>query len=155
MKIAIGSDHLGFNLKETLKEFIKTLGHEVIDFGCNSSEPVDYPDIAGKLAHGIARGEAERGILICGTGIGMAIAANKVKGIRAAQCHDVYSAERAAKSNNAHIITMGSLVIGSELAKAITRTWLNSAFNGGPSARKVQKIMDLEMQGENFKEENF
>lgn len=144
MKIAIGCDHLAFNLKEDLKQYIPTLGHEVIDYGCFSTEPVDYPDVAKVVARAIISGEAERGILICGTGIGMAMAANKIKGVRAAQCHDVYSAERAAKSNNAHIITLGALVIGRELAKHIVKTWLESYFSGGPSQRKIEKIMALE-----------
>lgn len=144
MRVALGSDHLGFDLKEQLKEFVASLGHEVMDYGCSSHEPVDYPEIAGDLARGILKGEAERGILICGTGIGMAMAANKVKGIRAAQCTDVYSAERAAKSNNAHIITLGALVIGKEVAKSVVKTWLESYFSGGPSQRKIEKIMALE-----------
>ncbi|OIQ08144.1 ribose-5-phosphate isomerase B [Moorella thermoacetica] len=146
MKVAIGSDHLGYDLKEQLKEFIVSLGHEIVDYGCFSKEPIDYPDVARDVARGITKGEAERGILVCGTGIGMAMAANKVKGIRAAQCADVYSAERAAKSNNAHIITIGALVTGLEVAKSVVKTWMESYFNGGPSQRKIEKIMALEQE---------
>jgi ribose 5-phosphate isomerase B len=144
VKIAIGADNLGYGLKEELKKYIQSLGHEVVDCGCPSPDPVDYPDVAKVTVDAIQEGACERGVLICGTGIGMAMAANKVKGIRAAQCHDVYSAERAAKSNNAHIITFGALIVGPELAKMLVKTWLESFFTGGPSARKIAKIMDLE-----------
>lgn len=147
MKIAMGADELAYNLKEVLKEYIQSLGYEVVDCGCYSAVPIDYPDIAAKVTGRILSREAERGILICGTGIGMAMAANKVAGIRAAQCHDVYSAERAAKSNNAHIITLGALIVGPQLAKDVVRTWLSSQFSPGcPSERKVKKIMKMEEQ---------
>jgi ribose 5-phosphate isomerase B len=144
MKIALGSDHLALALKDELVKYVESLGHEVADCGCYTVEPVDYPDIAAVVARRILSGAAERGILICGTGIGMAMAANKIRGIRAAQCHDVYSAERAAKSNNAHIITLGARVVGVELAKSIVRAWLESDFSGGQSAKKIEKIMLLE-----------
>ena len=144
MRIALGADHLAYSFKEELKKYVQSLGHEIVDYGCFSLEPVDYPDIARTVARGIVQGEAQRGILICGTGIGMAMAANKIRGIRAAQCHDVYSAERAAKSNNAHIITFGALVIGLEAAKKLTAIWLASEFTGGPSQGKIDKVMALE-----------
>jgi len=144
MRIAIGADNLGYGLKEELKKYIESLGHEVVDCGCSSPDPVDYPDVAKVTVKAIQDEKCERGILICGTGIGMAMAANKMKGIRAAQCHDVYSAERAAKSNNAQIITFGALIVGPEVAKLLVKTWLESFFNGGPSARKIEKIMSLE-----------
>ena len=144
MKIDLGSDHLALALKDELVKYVESLGHEVADCGCYTVEPVDYPDIAAVVARRILSGAAERGILICGTGIGMAMAANKIRGIRAAQCHDVYSAERAAKSNNAHIITLGARVVGVELAKSIVRAWLESDFSGGQSAKKIEKIMLLE-----------
>lgn len=139
-KIAIGSDDAGFALKEALKEHLTKAGIEVVDYGCHSSDPVDYPDVALELAQDVAAHKAERGILICGTGIGMAISANKVPGVSAAQAHDAYSAARARKSNNAQIVTMGARVIGPELAKSIVDTWLASEFEGGNSARKVDKI---------------
>ncbi len=144
MKIAIGSDNLGYGLKNELKKYVESLGHEVVDCGCPSPDPVDYPDVAKVTVGAIQEGDCERGILICGTGIGMAMAANKMKGIRAAQCHDIYSAERAAKSNNAHIITFGALIVGPEVAKLLVKTWRESFFTGGPSARKIEKIMNLE-----------
>jgi ribose 5-phosphate isomerase B len=144
--IAIGSDEAGFDLKAVVIEQLKARGLEVKDYGCYSPDPVDYPDVAYDLARAVARGEHERGILICGTGIGMAIAANKVPGVRAAQVHDPYSAERARKSNDAQIMTMGARVIGPELAKSLVDTWLDSEFSGGNSARKVAKIMAGEGQ---------
>ena len=148
MKIAIGSDHLGLELKNMIRDFLRDKEIEVKDFGTMSKEPIDYPDIAEKVAKAVAREDYERGILICGTGIGMAIAANKVRGIRAAVCHDLYSAERSRKSNNAQIMAIGALIIGSELAKKLVEVWLNSEFQGGRSERKVKKIMEIET--ENF-----
>jgi ribose 5-phosphate isomerase B len=142
--IAIGSDEAGYSLKETLKEFLKTKGIEVTDYGVYDTNPVLYPDIAVKVAQEVASGKHERGILICGTGIGMAIAANKVPGIRAAVCHDPFSAERARKSNNAQIMTLGARIIGVELAKLLLITWLNSEFQGGGSTSKVECISKYE-----------
>ena len=146
MKIAIGSDHLGLELKNLIKDFLREKEIDVEDFGTMSREPVDYPDIAEKIAKVVARNDYQRGILICGTGIGMAIAANKVRGIRAAVCHDLYSAERSRKSNNAQIMAIGALIIGPELAKKLVEVWLNSEFQGGRSERKVKKIMEIEAE---------
>ncbi|EUJ24092.1 ribose 5-phosphate isomerase B [Listeria grandensis FSL F6-0971] len=117
MKIGIGADHNAFEMKEALRRHIEDSGNEVVDFGCFSEDEVDYPDIAFQVGTAIQASTVERGILVCGTGIGMSIAANKVPGIRSAQCHDVYSAERAQLSNDAQIITLGAKVIGLELAK--------------------------------------
>ncbi len=118
MRIGIGSDHNGFALKEEIKGFIeKTFTHELVDYGCHSCDSVDYPDVAFDVSQDISESKLDRGILICGTGIGVAIAANKYPGIRAALAHDTYSAERAQLSNNAQIITMGSQIIGPEAAK--------------------------------------
>ena len=144
MSVAIGCDEAAFDMKEAIKEYVKSLGHDVEDYGVYAKNPVLYPDIAVKVAKAVADGKHERGILICGTGIGMAITANKVPGIRAAQCHDPYSAERARKSNNAQIMTMGARIIGIELAKLLVHTWLNSEFQGGRSKPKVDKIMEYE-----------
>ena len=144
MRIAVGSDDIGFPLKAVLVEYLDELGIEHVDYGARDATPVDYPDVAAQVAEVIAGGEFERGILVCGTGLGMAIAANKVPGVRAATCHDVYSAERARKSNDAQVITMGSRVIGSESAKAVLHAWLESEFQGGNSARKVDKINSLD-----------
>jgi ribose 5-phosphate isomerase B len=145
MHILIGSDHIGYSLKENLKEYLVELGHEVVDLGCgDSGTPVDYPDVAAVLAERIAAGETDRGILICGTGIGMAITANKVPGVRAACCHDPYSAERARKSNDAQVITMGSQIVAPTLARLLIDHWLASEFTGGRSAPKVDKINKLD-----------
>ena len=138
--IAVGSDEAGYRLKSMLIEVLEEEGQEVADFGCHSEDPVDYPDVAFEVAGAIARGEHDRGILICGTGIGMSIAANKVPGVRAAQAHDQYSAERARKSNDAQILALGARVIGPEVAKSLVRIWLQSEFAGGNSTRKVGKI---------------
>jgi ribose 5-phosphate isomerase B len=144
MRIALGSDHYGLPLKKFLVEHLRERGYEITDFGTHTMEPVDYPDIAEKVAEAVAAGQYDRGILVCGTSIGMAICANKVPGIRAAQVHDAYSAERAAKSNDAQIITMGSEVIGPGLAKVLVDIWLASEFAGGRSAPKVEKIRKLD-----------
>ena len=147
MKIAIGSDHFGFALKEDLKRYLVELGFEPVDFGCYDADtPVDYPDVGSELAHRVAGGEFDRGILVCGTGIGMSIVANKIPGVRAACCHDVYSAERARKSNNAQIMTMGSQVITPLLARKLLAIWIDSEFEGGRSAPKVAKIIAIEQQ---------
>lgn len=146
MKIAIGSDHVAYDLKETIKKYVEELNHEVIDYGCYNCTEVDYPDVAFEVAGDINDNKADRGILICGTGIGVAISANKVPGIRAAQCHDAYSAERAQLSNNAQIITMGAQVIGVEHAKKIVETYLSVEFQGGNSERKVNKISEKEKE---------
>jgi ribose 5-phosphate isomerase B len=146
MKIAIGCDNAAVDLKNALKEFLlQQKNVELIDMGVDSdANPEFYPDVAERVALAVARGEFERGVLICGTGIGMAITANKIPGIRAATCHDVYSAERARKSNNAQIITMGARVIGVESAKTVLKAWLESEFAGGGSTAKVQRIEEIE-----------
>lgn len=147
MKIGLGSDHNAFEMKEALKGYIQELGHEVIEFGSQDScTEVDYPEVAFSVAAAINQNEINRGILVCGTGIGMAIAAGKVPGIRAALCHDTYSAERAQKSNDAQVLTMGAKVIGIEAALKIVEMYLESEFPGGNSARKVQQIMDKEQE---------
>lgn len=148
MKIGLGADSNAFEMKEEVKQYLALLGYEVTDYGVYEENAVDYPKIAATVAKAIKAGEVERGILFCGTGIGMAIAANKVKGIRAAQVHDIYSAERAQLSNNAQIITMGSLVIGIEAAKANAREYLKHTFSeagrGKNSARKIAEITEME-----------
>jgi ribose 5-phosphate isomerase B len=144
--VAIGSDDAGYALKEAIAARLRESGYPVTDFGCYSPEPVDYPDVAFSLASAVATGEFTRGILICGTGIGMAIAANKVPGVRAAQAHDPYSAERARKSNDAQILTLGARVVGPELALSLVDTWLHAEFAGGASARKVGKIIRRERE---------
>ena len=144
MKIAIGCDHLGLPLKEEVVALLRERHIEFQDYGVCSTDKVDYPDIAEQVATAVQQGQSDRGILVCGTGIGMAIAANKVPGIRAAVVHDPYSAERSRKSNDAQIMTMGSLVIGPHLARSLVSIWLESEFQGGESARKVEKIKQIE-----------
>jgi ribose 5-phosphate isomerase B len=144
MEIAIGADHLGFPLKQILADYLRGLHHDVVDFGCNAPDPVDYPDVAIEVAEAVAAGRFDRAILICGTGIGMAITANKVPGVRAASVSDPYSAERARKSNDAQVLCLGSRVVGTDVAKLLIDHWLASEFGGGDSARKVAKIEALD-----------
>ncbi len=146
MSIAIGCDEAAYDLKETLKAMLAGLGHDVEDFGTHEAKPVLYPDIAFAVAEAVAAGKHARAVLLCGTGIGMAISANKVAGVRAAQCHDTYSAERARKSNDAQIITIGARVVGPELAKSIVQAWLDSEFQGGGSAAKIDRIAAIERE---------
>ncbi|MEW6106294.1 MAG: ribose 5-phosphate isomerase B [Bacillota bacterium] len=140
MKVAIGSDHAGFEMKESLKEYVKSLGHEVEDFGAQSCDPVDYPDIGYRVAKDVASGRFERGVLICGTGIGMSIVANKVPGVRAALAGDVESARLAREHNDANVLTLGARIIRLELAREIVRIFLETGFAGGRHARRVEKI---------------
>lgn len=144
MAIAIGCDEAGFELKQILKQVLVDRGLEVEDFGTHDTQPVLYPDIAFAAAQSVVDGRNDRAVLLCGTGIGMAISANKVPGIRAAQCHDTYSAERARKSNDAQVITMGARVIGPELAKSILDAWLASEFEPARSGPKVARIREFE-----------
>ncbi len=144
LKIAIGSDHGGFRLKEEIKDYLRQQGVEHTDFGTYSTASVDYPDIAQTVGEKVAAGEFERGILICGTGIGISIAANKVPGVRAALCGDVFSARMSREHNNANILALGERVIGSGLALMIVQTWLEAEFAGGRHARRVEKISTLE-----------
>jgi len=144
MKIAIGSDHAGFKLKETVKEFLKTSGIEVIDFGTHSEESADYPDFAFPVAEAVAKKEFDFGILICGTGIGMSITANKVAGIRAALCNDLFTASCSKEHNDANVLCMGGRIVGEGLAKAIVQTWLERKFQGGRHERRVKKIEEYE-----------
>lgn len=146
MKIAIGCDEAAYSLKVELMKHLDILNIEYTDFGANSGEVILYPDVAIKVAEEVAKNNFDRGILVCGTGIGMAISANKVPGIRAAVCHDPFSTERSRKSNNAQIMCMGERVIGVELAKYLTEIWLKCDFSGGGSTSKVQRITDYENQ---------
>lgn len=145
MVIAIGSDQWGFDFKQMIIKEFTAKGHEFIDVGAYNKEEVDYPKIAYSLAKKVSEGQCERGILICGTGIGMALTANKVKGAYAAVCHDVYSTERSILSNNANIMCMGALVIGPKIAYSLTDLWLNLRFDSeSNSAKKVQEIYQIE-----------
>ncbi len=146
MKIAVGSDEAGIDMKAAIKQHLADLGHSVTDFGVAAGETALYPDVATEVALSVVGRDNERAVLMCGTGIGVAISANKVPGIRAAQAHDVYSAERAQKSNDAQILCLGARVIGVELAKTIVGAWVRSNFQGGPSTAKVQRIAEYERQ---------
>ena len=145
-KIIVGADHFGLPLKQGIIEYLSVLGYDVEDIGVKENTSVDYPDIAATLAEMVAEKQYDRGILVCGTGAGMAIAANKVPGVRAVCAHDPFTAERARASNNAQIITFGSQIIGIEVAKKLLDIWLKSEFQGGRSAPKVQKINDLDQK---------
>lgn len=144
MKIGIGSDHGGYELKKIIKEYLDEKDIEVIDYGTDSSESVDYPDFGKLVAQGVVSKEVDRGIVICGTGIGISIAANKVKGIRAALCNDSYSARMSMEHNNANVLALGARVLGEGLALDIVATWINSQFEGGRHQRRVNKISDIE-----------
>ncbi len=139
-KIVIGADHLGVELKRAIVEHLRAKGHEVTDLGVDSVEAVDYPDIAKPLAERVASGDFPRGILICGTGAGMAITANKVPGVRAVCVQDPYTAERAIASNNAQVITLGAQITGAPVARMLVDIWLANEFQGGRSTPKVAKI---------------
>jgi ribose 5-phosphate isomerase B len=144
MKIALGSDHRGFEAKRRLLVFLQQLGHEVIDVGTAGPESVDYPDFAYQVANRVKSGDVERGILICGTSIGMCIAANKVKGVRAAPCHDSITAEMSRRHNDANVLCLSADLLGEELIDRMVRIWLVTEFEGGRHARRVEKIGKIE-----------
>lgn len=144
MKIAIASDHGGVNIREEIKKLLDEMGLQYEDFGCNCSTSVDYPDYALPVAKRVANGEFDRGILICGTGIGMSIAANKVKGIRCALVHDTFSAKATRQHNDSNILSMGERVIGPGLAREIAQVWLTTEFEGGRHQNRIDKITQIE-----------
>ena len=144
MRIAIGSDHRGFALKQAIAPFLEELGHQYQDEGCYSSDPEDYPDVAEKVASSVADGRADRGVLICGTGVGMSISANKVPGIRAALCGDSMSARMSRQHNDANVLCMGGAILGEWVARDIVTAYLSAQFEGGRHARRVEKIHRLE-----------
>ena len=143
-RVVIGADHAAYHMKEELKLFLKELGYECLDLGTHSAEAVDYPDIVFPVARAVATGEVPRGIVLCGTGVGSAIVANKVLGIRASLCHDTFSAKYARAHNDANVLAMGARVIGMGLAREIVREWLAAEFEGGRHSRRVEKIGRLE-----------
>lgn len=146
MKIAIGCDEAAYGLKLEIMSHLESKGYTMVDFGSGEGESVLYPNVAYALAKEVAEEKFERGILLCGTGIGMAITANKVPGVRAAVCHDSYSTERSRKSNNCQIMTMGARVVGAELAKNLVDVWMESEFSGGGSQAKVDRISEIETE---------
>jgi RpiB/LacA/LacB family sugar-phosphate isomerase len=148
MRIAVASDHAGFPLKAEVIEIVASHGHEAIDLGTDSTEPVDYPDYAEKLGRAIQDGQAERGILLCGSGVGAAVAANKLKGIRAGLCHDTYSAHQSVEHDNVNVLALGARIIGPELARELVRAFLGAEFSGEPRhVRRLAKIDELERIG--------
>ncbi|MBN2209874.1 MAG: ribose 5-phosphate isomerase B [Sedimentisphaerales bacterium] len=144
MKIAIACDHRGYEAKELIKSLLQRSGHEVQDFGANESKSSDYPDYAIPASKAVAGQQADRGILICGSGIGMSITANKIRGIRAALCHDELTAQMSRKHNNANILCLPAMLINDPLVTRIVETWLNTEFEGGRHERRVEKMMAAE-----------
>jgi RpiB/LacA/LacB family sugar-phosphate isomerase len=143
MKIAIAADHAGFELKEIIKEYLKKSGNEVTDFGTKTTEPVDYPDFAVPASRSVASGKSDRGILICGSGQGMAISANKIKGIRAALCNDLSSAKMSRLHNDSNVLAIGGRVLSRDTAVEIVKTWLETGFEGGRHQRRVDKMNSI------------
>jgi ribose 5-phosphate isomerase B len=142
--IALGADHAGYELKEALKGWLINQGYHVLDLGTHSTESVDYPDYAALVGESVADHKVERGLLVCGTGIGMAMAANKVPGVRAALCGDLYTARMSREHNDANVLVLGGRLMGAEMAADILRAWLETDFAGGRHARRVHKITDIE-----------
>ncbi|OGL28804.1 MAG: ribose 5-phosphate isomerase B [Candidatus Rokubacteria bacterium RIFCSPLOWO2_12_FULL_73_47] len=142
--MALGADHAGYPLKEDLKVWLHTRGYETVDLGTRSSESVDYPDFAAAVALAIISGKAARGVLVCGTGIGMAMAANKVPGVRAAACTDSYTARMSREHNDANVLALGARITARDAAIEILDTWLSVPFAGGRHVRRVEKLADLE-----------
>ena len=149
MRIVVGADHRGYALKQTIAEHLRSCGHEVLDVGTDGEEPVDYPDYALAVGQAILSGRAERGILVCGSGVGAAIAANKLPGIRAGLCHDTYSARQAVEHDDMNMLCLGARVIGVELALEVVRAFLEASFSGGERhRRRLAKVRELEQGAE-------
>ena len=146
MKIAVGSDHRGLTVKQRIVPLLQQMGHEVVDAGPASPGSVDYPDFAFEVAKAVGEGRADRGVLICGTGIGMCIAANKVPGVRAAPCHDSITAELSRRHNDSNVLCLSADLLGEELIERMIRIWLETPFEGGRHARRVDKIMRYEAE---------
>lgn len=146
MRIAIGSDHRGYSIRPKIVNLLKNMGHEVVDVGTFNQSPVDYPDVAEAVARKVSSGEVDRGILFCGTGLGMCIAANKIPGIRAVPCHDDLTAEMSRRHNDANILCLSADLLGERLITRIVEVWLNTPFEGGRHARRVEKIAAIEKE---------
>jgi len=148
MRIAIASDHAGFKLKQDLVKYLGELGHTVVDLGTNSEDPVDYPDYAAAIGHAVLEGAAERGVLICGSGVGASVAANKLKGIRAGLCHDTYSAHQGVEHDDMNVLVLGARVIGPALARELAAAFVHAPFSGEERhVRRLNKVKALEEQG--------
>jgi len=145
MRICVGSDHAGFSLKEFLRKYLADTGHEVEDVGTDSADPVDYPDYAEKVVNAVLQGKNERGVLICGSGVGASVAANKIPGARAGLCHDTYSAHQGVEHDDMNVLVLGSRVIGQELARELVRAFINANFSSEERhARRLQKVAAIE-----------
>jgi len=144
MKIAMGNDHTALEMKQEIKAYVESKGYQVIDFGTNSSDSCDYPKYGEQVARAVASGEADYGIAICGTGIGIGIAAGKVRGIRVCTCSEPYSARLSRMHNNTNVLTFGARVIGVEMAKMIVDEWLDHEYEGGRHQRRVDQVMSIE-----------
>ncbi len=144
MRVAIGNDHSAVELKEIIADYVRELGHEAINLGTDSTQSCDYPLYGEKVGRAVVSGEADLGIAICGTGLGISLAANKVKGVRACVCSEPYTARMSRLHNNANVLCFGARVVGSELAKMITQVWLETEFEGGRHQRRVDQIMEIE-----------
>ncbi|MGA9057180.1 MAG: ribose 5-phosphate isomerase B [Terriglobia bacterium] len=148
MRIAIASDHAGFKLKQDLVKYLGELGYTVVDLGTNSEDPVDYPDYAAAIGHAVLEGAAERGVLICGSGVGASVAANKLKGIRAGICHDTYSAHQGVEHDDMNVLVLGARVIGPALARELAAAFVHATFSGEERyVRRLNKVKALEKQG--------
>jgi len=147
MRIALGSDHAGFQLKETIRKWLEGKGHDVVDKGAYDEGSCDYPDFGRAVGVEVTGGDADRGIVVCGSGIGISIAANKVRGVRAALCSDIYSARMSREHNDANVLALGQRVIGAALAVEIADVWLNTAFEGGRHQGRLDKITRIEAEG--------
>jgi ribose 5-phosphate isomerase B len=148
MNIALASDHRGFHAKSHVKAYLEKAGHVVCDYGCDSPASCDYPDVGLPGALAVARGECDRGILFCGTGIGMAMTANKVRGIRAANCHDELTAEMSRRHNDANVLCLPGDLLGDELIRRVVDVWLRTEYEGGRHDRRLQKIAEFELNGQ-------
>jgi len=146
MRIAVGTDHRGYQLRSKVIELVERLGHEVEDMGTFSSEAVDYPDIAAQVSRKVSQGEADLGILVCGTGLGMCIAANKIQGIRAAACHDDLTAEMSRRQSDANVLCLSADLLGERLIDRMIELWLSTPFEGGRHGQRIEKIAELERQ---------
>jgi ribose 5-phosphate isomerase B len=146
MKIVIGSDHRGVEIKRRLVDVIRSMGHDLLDIGAQEAESVDYPDYANEVGKRVGKKEADRGILICGTGIGMSMAANKVRGVRAAACQDLLTAEMSRRHNDANVLCLSADLLGEDQMAQMIRIWLDTPFEGGRHARRVEKIAKIEAE---------
>jgi ribose 5-phosphate isomerase B len=147
MKIALGADHAGYELKKLVGDFLEKLGHTVVNMGTDGPAPVDYPDYAKKVAEAVARKQADRGIVVCGSGVGASVAANKVPGARAGLCHDTFSAHQGVEDDDVNVLCLGSRVIGQELAFDVIRIWLNATFsNAERHVRRLNKVIAIEKE---------